>query len=127
MNEFDIIRTLSASPSYADNVVVGIGDDAACVQVPEGSLLVVSMDTLVCGVHFPQQTSAQDIACKALYVNLSDMAAMGAEPKWYTLSLTLPEFEDEWIHRFADELKLIDFLICLRYKPGIHLIITACR
>ena len=108
MNEFDIIGILSGTSTGADSVVVGIGDDAACVQVPEDRLLVVTMDTLVCGVHFPRQTSAQDIACKALCVNLSDIAAMGAEPKWYTLSLTLPKFEAEWIRQFADELKILN-------------------
>ena len=73
-----------------DDVVLGIGDDAALLRVPPGKLLVVATDTLNAGVHFPDDTAPADIGWKALAVNLSDLAAMGAQPAWCTLSLSLP-------------------------------------
>lgn len=87
-----------------DDVVLGIGDDAAILNVPEGHQLIQSVDTLVAGVHFPPETSPQDIAHKALAVNLSDMAAMGAEPAWFTLAITLPNDSDEWLKAFSESL-----------------------
>jgi len=63
------------------------------------------MDTLISGVHFPVQTSAADIAGKALAVNLSDLAAMAATPAWFLLSLSMPEFDETWLQAFSDSLK----------------------
>lgn len=83
---------------------LSIGDDAAVMSLPQGQQLVTSIDTLIAGVHFPDDTSATDIACKALAVNLSDLAAMGADPAWFLLSLTLPEMNQRWIAEFAAEL-----------------------
>ncbi|MCG8486261.1 MAG: thiamine-phosphate kinase [Chromatiales bacterium] len=83
------------------DVVLGIGDDAALLQVPEESLLVVSVDTMVSGVHFFEDVAADALGHKALAVNLSDMAAMGAEPSWATLALTLPEVDEQWIADFC--------------------------
>ncbi|MCG7935852.1 MAG: thiamine-phosphate kinase [Candidatus Thiodiazotropha taylori] len=83
------------------DVVLGIGDDAALLQVSEQSLLVVSVDTMVSGVHFFEDVSAEALGHKALAVNLSDMAAMGAEPSWATLALTLPEVDEQWIAGFC--------------------------
>ena len=71
-------------------MVLGIGDDAALLRVPPGKLLVVATDTLNVDVHFPADTAAVDVGWKALAVNLSDLAAMGAQPAWCTLSLSLP-------------------------------------
>ena len=100
--EFDIIRRyfMRQQPNRED-VIAGIGDDAALLQVPAGMVLVVSMDTLVDGVHFPRGTKAAAIGHKVLAVNLSDLAAMGAEPAWVTLSLTLPEADANWLTDFS--------------------------
>ena len=84
------------------DVRLGIGDDAALLVVPAGKLLAVSTDTLVAGVHFPRVATAHDIGWKALAVNLSDLAAMGAEPAWATLALTLPGADARWVEEFAD-------------------------
>jgi len=83
-------------------VVLGIGDDAAIVQVPPGRQLVVATDTLNAGVHFLEATAAADIGWKALAVNLSDLAAMGAQPAWCTLSLSLPRSDAAWLDGFLD-------------------------
>ena len=83
-------------------MLLGIGDDAAILRVPAGHDLVVSTDTLNIGVHFPAETSAADIGWKALAVNLSDLAAMGANPAWCTLNLTLPDADSEWLDGFLD-------------------------
>lgn len=103
MNEFDIIRHyFQRDVSTHKGVRTGIGDDAAVVSVPNGQELVLTMDTLIEGVHFPATTAAADIGWKALAVNLSDLAAMGAEPRWVTLSLTLPEADSDWLEKFSN-------------------------
>lgn len=84
---------------------LGIGDDAAVVEVPAGMQQVVCMDTLISGVHFPPDTAAADIAFKALAVNLSDVAAMAATPDWFLLSASLPRFDADWLRQFADGLR----------------------
>lgn len=89
------------------DVRLGIGDDAALLAVPAGKLLAVSTDTLVAGVHFPHAATARDIGWKALAVNLSDLAAMGAEPAWATLALTLPGADARWVEEFADGFALL--------------------
>jgi len=106
-SEFDIIRqffTSSAISELRSDVVLGIGDDAAILDIAEGHYLVQSVDTLVSGVHFPIETSPEDIAYKALAVNLSDMAAMGAEPAWFTLAITLPDDNEKWLKAFSESL-----------------------
>ncbi|MDR3389238.1 MAG: thiamine-phosphate kinase [Rudaea sp.] len=87
-----------------EDVRLGIGDDAALLAVPSGQLLAVSTDTLVAGVHFPHSAKAYDIGWKALAVNLSDLAAMGATPAWAILALTLPDADPHWVSEFADGL-----------------------
>jgi len=100
--EFDIIkRYFSTGDISRADVILGIGDDGAVLQVPGGKELVVSIDTLVAGIHFPEDTDAASIGYKAMAVNLSDMAAMGAEPAWATLSLTLPEADHSWLQAFS--------------------------
>ena len=89
--EFDLIARIRARAGSRDDVVLGIGDDAAVLQPPPGRQLVVCTDTLNAGVHFPDDTAPADIGWKALAVNLSDLAAMGAVPSWCTLSLSLPD------------------------------------
>lgn len=89
--EFRLIDRIRArTAQHRDDVRLGIGDDAALLAVPAGHELAVAIDTLVEGVHFPLGTAATDIGWKALAVNLSDLAAMGATPAWALLALTLP-------------------------------------
>jgi thiamine-monophosphate kinase len=102
VDEFDIIRHYFAvSTRHRSDVIAGIGDDAALLRVPPGQDLVVCTDTLVSGVHFPERTAAAAIGHKALAVNLSDLAAMGAQPAWATLALTLPAAGADWLEQFA--------------------------
>ena len=88
--EFALIERIRARAGRRDDVVLGIGDDAAVLAVPPGQQLVVTSDTLVAGVHFPEETAPADLGWKALAVNLSDLAAMAAAPAWCTLAMTLP-------------------------------------
>ena len=94
VSEFDLIthyfKHLSADRS---DVVLGIGDDCALLDVPAGMQLALSTDTLNTGIHFPENTSAEDVGYKSLAVNLSDLAAMGAKPAWVSLNLSLPEYD----------------------------------
>lgn len=106
MNEFSLINDFFKSiPLKRSSVVYGIGDDAACMEVPEGSQLLVSTDTLVSGVHFLPEWDPQVIASKAVRVNISDMAAMAAEPCWITLALTIPEINIPWLQSFTQGIK----------------------
>ena len=84
------------------DVALAIGDDAAITQVPAGFQLVTTVDTLVNGVHFPADSEPYDVGHKALAVNLSDLAAMGAGPAWATLALTLPAVDENWLQCFCD-------------------------
>lgn len=100
--EFALIeRYFNQEQQAQSDLVLGIGDDAALVNIPNGQQLCVAVDTLVVGVHFPVSTSAFDIGYKALAVNLSDMAAMGATPRWFTLALTLPHTDEKWLKEFS--------------------------
>jgi thiamine-monophosphate kinase len=101
--EFEVItRYFSQTFPCRDDVVLGIGDDAALCVAPVGMQLVIAIDTLVAGVHFPQTTTPKDIGYKALAVNLSDIAAMGAIPAWMTLALTCPPTtDDNWLADFS--------------------------
>lgn len=113
MREFQLIQTffqgeqadLLLTEKAQASVVLGIGDDCALLQVPTHKQLAVSVDTLVADVHFPSDAKAQDIAERALRTNLSDLAAMGAEPLWFTLALTLPKnseyASEEWLRDFG--------------------------
>ncbi|KRE85440.1 thiamine-monophosphate kinase [Rhodanobacter sp. Soil772] len=96
----DLIRQHTAQPR--DDVRIGIGDDAAVLAPPPGKELAVAIDTLVEGVHFPPGTAAADIGWKALAVNLSDLAAMGASPAWALLALTLPSADAAFVEGFAE-------------------------
>ncbi len=102
MNEFEIISHYFArQPVARPDVALGIGDDAAVLDVPPGQQLVVSTDILVAGRHFPENTDAVSIGHKSLAVNLSDLAAMGATPAWYILSLSLPQADPGWLEAFC--------------------------
>ena len=100
--EFDLIAHIRARTREYAGVVLGIGDDAALMQVPAGRQLVVTADTLNAGVHFPLDTLPAHIGWKSLAVNLSDLAAMGASPAWCTLSLSLPQVDSAWTDAFLD-------------------------
>lgn len=103
MDEFGLIENYfkGAGPASAD-VILGIGDDTAILQLPaNGKELLVTTDTLVSGVHFPPATAPRALGHKALAVNLSDIAAMGATPHWFTLALTLPVADAAWLEGFA--------------------------
>jgi thiamine-monophosphate kinase len=101
MKEFQLIRQIQRETSVPDHwVKLGIGDDAAVLELPTGQHLVAATDTLNAGTHFPDETSPYDIGYKCLAVNLSDMAAMGANPRWVLLSLSLPQADPEWVHSF---------------------------
>jgi len=106
MNEFELIRHFFARGAGATpDVALGIGDDCALLQPPAGEQLAITADTLVAGRHFPVDTAPEAIAWKALAVNLSDLAAMGAQPLWFLLALTLPSFDSDWLAAFATELQ----------------------
>ncbi len=100
--EFNLIRKFFTRTYQRSDVSLGVGDDAAVVNVPQGKQLVVTTDTLVAGVHFPEETSPRDIAYKSIVVNLSDLAAMGAEPAWLTLCVNLPEVDHDWLQAFSE-------------------------
>ena len=111
MKEFQLIRQIQRETSVATScgsdqgVKLGIGDDAAVLEVPAGQHLVAATDTLNVGTHFPENTSPYDIAYKCLAVNLSDLAAMGAIPRWALLSLSLPEADPQWVQSFTTGFK----------------------
>ena len=111
MKEFQLIRQIQQEMSVAssgdsdDGVRLGIGDDAAVLELPAGRHLVAATDTLNAGTHFPEDTSAADIGHKCLAVNLSDLAAMGAVPHWALLSLSLPQADPEWVRSFITGFK----------------------
>ena len=108
MDEFTLIRRFFASSGIRrTDVVLGVGDDCALLRMPPGVDLAVTTDTLVAGRHFPPSTSAWDIGWKSLAVNLSDLAAMGARPRWFTLALTLPEADPDWLHGFSAGLQAL--------------------
>ena len=106
MDEFSLIDTYFKSiQCNRDDVVFGIGDDAACLEVPAGMQLLVSTDTLVDNVHFLTSWGPYDIASRAVRTTISDIAAMGGTPSWLSLALTLPEFDASWLHSFSQGLK----------------------
>jgi thiamine-monophosphate kinase len=104
LREFDIIARYFASHDHRADVLLGVGDDAAVLETRADRRLVVALDTIVEGVHFPRSIDASAVGYRALAVNLSDIAAMGAEPSWMTLSLSLPEASEPWIAGFASGL-----------------------
>ena len=107
LSEFDIIQRYFTRP--APSAVLGVGDDAALIKPARGMELAISTDMLVCGRHFFADSDPRKLGHKSLAVNLSDMAAMGAKPRWATLSLALPELlvpaeeeDDGWLRAFAE-------------------------
>ncbi len=112
-SEFALIdRYFAAQHQHRSDVTLGIGDDAALLVPPPAQQLVVTVDTLVAGIHFFANADPEGIGHKALAVNLSDLAAMGAVPAWATLALTLPQVDEDWLARFCRGL----FALADRYE-----------
>lgn len=103
MGEFELIRRFffTQAVDAEAGVVLGIGDDAALLQPTPEHHLVVTTDTLVEGVHFLVDDDPASLGHKALAVNLSDLAAMGARPRWVLLNLSLPTVDEAWLQAFA--------------------------
>lgn len=105
LGEFDIIdRFFRRCGGERADVALGVGDDAALLRPPPGFEIAITADTLIGGVHFPPDMPPQAVGHRALAVNLSDLAAMGAEPSWVLLALTLPEADEAWLAAFAQGL-----------------------
>jgi thiamine-monophosphate kinase len=103
MKEFQLIKHFFTKQTVKrKDVVLGIGDDCAVLAPIENQNVVVTTDTLVAGVHFPFETSPRAIGHKAVAVNLSDIAAMGAKPSWLSLALTLPDVDEAWLSEFCE-------------------------
>jgi thiamine-monophosphate kinase len=101
VDEFEIIRRYFARDTDDKDIRVGIGDDGAVLVPSADRDLVTVVDTLVTGIHFPESLAPEDIGYRAVAVNLSDVAAMGARPRWMTLALTLADSEPDWLDGFA--------------------------
>jgi thiamine-monophosphate kinase len=100
--EFSLIRAYFSHLTHPrQDVILGIGDDAALMRLPPGMIMATSIDTMVSGIHFLADVAPDALGYKALAVNLSDLAAMGAEPAWATLALTLPKVDSEWLKGFC--------------------------
>ncbi len=106
LNEFDIIEKYfyPLATNFAE-VRLGMGDDAAILQPPNGSEIVSSIDTYNVNVHFPENAKAYDIATRVIAASISDLAAMGATPRWVSLALTLPTINESWLQQFSRGLK----------------------
>lgn len=103
VNEFELIRRFFArQPVVREDVALGIGDDGAVLDVASDTQLVVTTDLLVAGVHFLADADPASVGHKSLAVSLSDLAAMGAEPAWFTLNLGLREVDVDWLQRFCE-------------------------
>lgn len=99
-SEFKIINRYFHHPIHRQDVLLGPGDDCALLKVPPGQTLAVTIDTLIAGIHFFADVDPKDLGYKALAVNLSDLAAMGATPAWVTLAITLPDHDPTWLAGF---------------------------
>ena len=103
MKEFDLIkRYFSDQIIKRKDVLLGIGDDCAILKGNNFQNIAITTDTLVCGVHFPETTSPKAIGHKSIAVSLSDLAAMGAEPAWISLAITMPQADETWVKEFCE-------------------------
>lgn len=117
LGEFDLIRRYFAEATIRrPDTALGIGDDCALLRCAAGMELALTADTLVAGVHFLPDVDPESLGHKCLAVNLSDLAAMGAEPAWLTLALTLPEADEAWLAAFARG------LFTLAHRYGVQLV-----
>lgn len=102
MGEFEVIqRYFADSGRHRTDTLCGVGDDGAVLQLRDGYDLVVTTDTMVAGTHFFPDVDPRALGHKLVAVNISDLAAMGAEPAWLSLAMTLPKVDDDWIKAFA--------------------------
>ncbi|MDP8032867.1 thiamine-phosphate kinase [Pasteurella atlantica] len=101
MNEFDVIKHYFNRQKAKQSSVLAIGDDCAIIELASQQQLAITTDTLAVGTHFLPEISPYDLAYKSVAVNLSDLAAMGAIPKWISLALTLPKVEHQWLAEFS--------------------------
>lgn len=102
LNEFDLIKSYFAElANFAPGVELGIGDDCALICPNSGQQLAITVDTSISDRHFPKRASSEDIAYRSLAVNLSDLAAMGAVPRWFTLALSLEQADADWLAGFS--------------------------
>src|SRR5262245_23457488 len=106
LGEFELIERYFRQPAEGlcrqrGDVPLGIGDDAAVLAPPAGRQLVAALDTLVEGRHFPAGSPPRSIGHRSLAVNLSDLAAMGADPAWFLLALTLPAADEVFLQEFV--------------------------
>lgn len=110
-SEFDVIaRYFNRQSTIRKDVLLGIGDDCALLIPSQKQYLAISTDTLVSGIHFLPDIDPADLGYKCLAVNLSDLAAMGADPAWVSLALTLPEVDELWLASFSESLfGLLDY------------------
>lgn len=104
LTEFSLISRYFSSLGRGEAVDLGVGDDCAILRLPPNRRLATSMDTLVSGVHFPEDAFPEDIGYRAIAVAASDLAAMGAAPLAITVALTLPEADDFWLTTFSEGL-----------------------
>ncbi|KPB69171.1 thiamine-phosphate kinase [Pseudomonas cannabina] len=121
MGEFELIRNYFAAAPCAqvgEDVALGIGDDCALLALPPGEQLAISTDTLVAGVHFPDSCDPFLLGQRALAVSASDLAAMGARPVAFTLALSLPQVDADWLQAFARGLNLMAQGCTLRLIGG---------
>ena len=117
ITEFSLIEQFFyQQPNKRKDVVLGIGDDCALLEIPIGQQLAMTVDTLVESTHFLPSVSPEDLAWKSIAVNLSDLAAMGAEPAWLTLALSLPKTDEKWLKDFSQS-----FFQCADYY-GLQLV-----
>ncbi len=116
LGEFDLIERYFNRPGRRQGVLLGVGDDAALLELPPGQCLVAATDTLVEGRHFPRGAPPESIGHQCLAVNLSDLAAMGADPAWALLSLCMPEAREDWLEPFATG------LLALADRHGVALV-----
>lgn len=102
LSEFEVIdRYFSRRGAVRADVVLGVGDDAAVLECPPDAQLVAAIDSLVEEVHFPAGSPARSVGHRSLAVNLSDLAAMGAQPAWTLLALALPSADEGWLQEFS--------------------------
>jgi thiamine-monophosphate kinase len=104
VDEFALIRRFFDRPLKDESVHLGIGDDAAVIVPDPDRELVCAVDTIVAGIHYPLDLPPFDVGYRSLAINLSDMAAMGARPRWMTLALTMPNADTGWLSLFAEGL-----------------------
>ena len=104
LSEFELIRAFFSQAKTSETVHQGIGDDCAILSIPDGYRLAVSIDTAIAGRHFPSSATPFQIAQRSFCTALSDLAAMGAKPAWFTLALSLPESDSVWLQSFSEGL-----------------------